>query len=187
MEIKYPEIGICGLSCQLCPNYLSTSKSRCLGCKSAQRMAVGCPFISCAIKKKEVEFCWDCPEALTCKTWKDHREFSLLHDTFKCYQTLDKDIIFEKKNGLREFLFAQTLRTDLLKKMLQDFDEGRSKSYYCIVATVFMPYEIRDALEKAWEVIEASTTLAIKEKAKLLHSILDEKAKEKGYNLKLRK
>lgn len=42
MEIEYPEIGICGLSCVLCPNYNTNTKSRCLGCKSEDRMAVGC-------------------------------------------------------------------------------------------------------------------------------------------------
>jgi hypothetical protein len=25
-------------------------------------MAVGCPFITCAVKKKGIEFCWDCEE-----------------------------------------------------------------------------------------------------------------------------
>ena len=186
MEIKYPEIGICGLSCQLCPKYQATATNPCLGCKSAQGRAIACPFVACAIKKHEVEFCWDCPEALTCKIWKEHREFSLLHDTFHCCQTLANDIIFEKKNGLQQFLFAQTLRAKLLEKMLKDFDEGKSTAYYCTVATVFLPYEIRAALEQAEAVLSASTTLTVNERAALLHSILDEKAKEKGYALTLR-
>jgi len=45
MIIKYPEIGICGLSCRLCPRYHTESKSRCGGCKSEFRMSAGCPFI----------------------------------------------------------------------------------------------------------------------------------------------
>lgn len=186
VEIKYPEIGICGLSCQLCPKYQPTTKNPCLGCKSAQGRATVCPFVACALKKHEVEFCWACPDALTCKPWKAHREFSLLHDTFRCCQTLDKDIIFEKKNGLQQFLFAQTLRAKLLEKMLQTFDEGNSTAYYCTVATVFLPYEIRAALEQAETVLSVSTTLTLEERAALLHSILDEKAKEKGYALTLR-
>ena len=67
LKIEYPEIGICGLSCQLCPNYNTETQSLCLGCKSEVRMAIGCPFITCAIKKKGVEFCWDCKESKTCK------------------------------------------------------------------------------------------------------------------------
>jgi len=30
MIIKYPEIGICGLSCRLCPRYHTESKSKIL-------------------------------------------------------------------------------------------------------------------------------------------------------------
>ena len=54
MQIAHPEIGVCGLSCRLCPTYHTAGKSRCRGCKSHTRMAVGCPFITCAIKKKGI-------------------------------------------------------------------------------------------------------------------------------------
>ena len=54
MQFKYPEIGICGLSCRLCPMHNTETESRCLGCKSSSRMAVGCPFITCAIKNKGI-------------------------------------------------------------------------------------------------------------------------------------
>jgi hypothetical protein len=187
MEIKYPEIGICGLSCKRCPNYQATSKNPCHGCKSTQIRPVECPFISCAIKNHNVEFCWDCPEVLTCKLWESHGEFSLLHDTFCCYQTPTKVMSFEKNNKLQEFLHLQTLRTNLLKELLAAFDEGASASYYCTVATVFTPYEIKEALASAREVIKTSPLLSKKAKANLLHSILDKKAKVRGYDLKPRK
>jgi hypothetical protein len=38
IQIKYPEIGICGLSCRLCSRYHTESKSRCGGCKSEFRI-----------------------------------------------------------------------------------------------------------------------------------------------------
>ena len=41
MKIKYPEIGICGLSCRLCPRFHTETQSKCNGCKSESRMA-GC-------------------------------------------------------------------------------------------------------------------------------------------------
>jgi len=34
-------------------------------------MAAGCPFITCAVKKKGIEFCWDCEENKTCEKWKN--------------------------------------------------------------------------------------------------------------------
>jgi len=184
IQIKYPEIGICGLSCRLCPRYHTESKSKCGGCKSEFRMSAGCPFITCAIKKKGIEFCWQCEENESCEKWTKHREFSKRVDSFICYQKLEDDIVFIKKNGVNEFEKIQKKREDLLKVMLQEFNEGRSKSYYCIAATVLEIEELEEILNKAKK---DSTGLEIKEKSKMLHSILDEIAKRKDYYLKLRK
>lgn len=184
MEIKYPEIGICGLSCRLCPWHYIEGKSRCGGCKSEFRMAVGCPFITCAVKKKGIEFCWDCEENKTCEKWKKHREFGKQHDTFKCYQKLEDNISFIQKSGVDQFEKLQKIREKLLKEMLQDFNEGRSKRYYCIAATVLEIDELEKVLSEAKE---ESKGLGIKEKSKVLHSLLDTVAKRKNYFLKLRK
>ncbi len=184
MEIKIPEIGICGLSCRLCPNYHMTTESRCLGCKSEGRMAVGCPFITCAVKKKGIEFCWDCKENETCEKWEKHRTAGKKSDSFKCYQKLEDDIAFIQKNGVHEFEKSQKVREQLLNRMLQEFNEGRSKSYYCIATTVLEIGELEEALEKAKN---SSEGLDLKGRSKLLHSILDEIAARKQYHLKLRK
>lgn len=184
MKIKHVELGICGLSCRICPNYHMETKSRCLGCKSEDRMAVGCPFITCAIKKKEVEFCWECKDNTSCQKWREHREISKTYDSFKCYQKLNDEITFIQKNGVAEFEDIMKIKEQLLREMLSEFTEGRSKSYYCIAATVFEIDELSEIISKARE---ASKGFKIKEKAALLHLMLDEAAAEKGYHLKLRK
>lgn len=184
LQFKYVEIGICGLSCRLCPRYHTETKSKCAGCKSENRMAVGCPFITCAVNNKGIEFCWNCEDNITCEKWKKHREFGENHDTFKCYQKLEDSISFIQKYGVNEFEQVQKARENLLKEMLQEFNEGRSKSYYCIVVTVFEIEELKKALIKART---DSIGLEIKAKSKILHSMLDEIAKRKNYCLKLRK
>jgi hypothetical protein len=184
MNINHPATGICGLSCRLCPNYQTSAASHCSGCKSEARMAVGCPFITCAIKKKGVEFCWDCDEHSTCEKWEKHREYGKIKDSFKCYQTLEHDIEFILKHGVFKFEQNQLTREQLLKQMLEYFNEGRSKSYYCIASTVMSKNEIEQALEEAKQ---KSDGMDIKAKAKLLHSILDDIAQKRGYLLKLRK
>ncbi len=147
-------------------------------------MAVSCPFITCAIKKKGIEFCWDCKESKTCEKWMKHREAGKKVDSFKCYQKLEDDVAFIHKNGVAEFEKQQKIREKLLKEMLQEYNEGRSKSYYCIAATVLEINELKEALAKARNNCEE---LEIKEKSKLLYSILDETATQKKYRLKLRK
>jgi hypothetical protein len=184
MDIKFTEVGVCGLSCRLCPTYHSKGTSRCAGCKSPDRMAVGCPFITCAVKKKGVEFCWQCNESLTCEKWKNHREIGGQSDSFKCYQKLEDDIQFIKEQGVDKFVELEKHREAYLKQMLSGFNEGRSKSYYCIAATVLSLVELHSALQQANQSLNG---LNLKEKSKILHSFLDQIADEKNYILKLRK
>jgi len=184
MPIEYPDIGICGLSCRLCPMYHTDAESRCLGCKSPTRMAVGCPFVTCAVKRKGIEFCWECIESDTCEKWRNHREAGKERDSFKCYQTLEEDISFIARHGVSAFQKIQERRESLLREMLGDFNEGRSKSYYCIAATVLEPEELLGALSRARE---ESGGLDIRSRSKVLHRILDEIASKRGCRLKLRK
>jgi len=184
MNIKYPEVGICGLSCRLCPHYHMITESRCLGCKSDDRIKVGCPFITCAIKRKGVEFCWDCSKGETCEKWKNHREAGRKIDSFKCYQKLEDDIAFINKRGVVEFEKLQKIREQLLREMLVEFNEGRSKSYYCIAATVMEIEELELALAEAKQ---KSIGLDIKGRFRILHDILNDIARKKKYCLKLRR
>ncbi|BBL69392.1 DUF3795 domain-containing protein [Methanoculleus chikugoensis] len=184
MHIAYPDIGICGLSCRLCPMYNTEAESRCSGCKSSTRMAVGCPFITCAVKRKGIEFCWECEESGTCEKWKNHREAGKERDSFKCYQTLEEDISYISRHGVSEFQKIQERREVLLREMLNDFNEGRSKSYYCIAATVLELDELEEALSRARE---ESGGLDVRARSKTLHRILDEIASRRGYHLRLRK
>jgi NTP pyrophosphatase (non-canonical NTP hydrolase) len=147
-------------------------------------MGAGCPFITCALKKKRIEFCWNCEEHETCEKWMKHRESAKKADSFKCYQKLEDDIACIQKNGINEFEKTQKIKERLLNEMLRDFNDRRSKSCYCIAVTVMETGEIVEALTKSHK---NSDGLAIKEKSKVLHSLLDEIARQKNYYLKLRK
>ena len=153
-------------------------------CKTESRMGAGCPFITCALKKKGIEFCGDCEEKKTCEKWVKHRKAAKKADSFKCYQKLEEDIAFIQKNGVDEFEEIQKKREYLLKEMLREFNEGRSKSYYCIAVTVMEVGESEEALNQA---DKDSKGLGFKGKSKVLHSILDEIAEQRNYFLKLRK
>jgi hypothetical protein len=183
MDAHWIEVGVCGLSCRLCPLYHSKSESRCSGCKSVSRIAVGCTFIRCAMKKG-IEFCWDCEESSACEKWGKHKAASRSADSFVCYQKLEENIRFVKENGVQEFEKEQIARENLLKEMLNEFNEGRSKTLYCIAATVFEVEELKDALSEAK--IQAKD-LDIKRQAQILHRTLDKTAERKKYILKLRK
>ena len=184
MKIDYPKIGICGLSCRLCPHYNMKTESRCPGCKSDSRIKVGCPFITCAIKRKGIEFCWDCADSSFCERWKNHRNAGKKIDSFKCYQKLEDDIALIHEIGIIAFEKVQKKREQLLKDMLAEFNEGSSKSYYCIAATVLEIEELEMVLAQAKQ---KSIGLDVKGKSRYLHFILDDIARQKNYFLKLRK
>lgn len=184
MKIEYPEIGVCGLSCRLCPNYHIESKNRCEGCKSEARMKVGCPFITCAVKKKGIEFCWQCAEQDACQRWSQRREWGKNHDSFVCYQKLEDNIAFITSKGISAFVKEQKAKEQLLATMLDKFNEGRSKSFYCIVATVMEIQELKQSIAQARNKSKGMDT---KDKSRSLHSIINGIAERRKYNLKLRK
>ncbi len=184
MRIKYPAVGICGLGCRVCPSYHAQSASRCAGCKSPNRMAVGCPFITCAVKRKGIEFCWECGENETCAKWRKHREAGQKYDSFVCYQKLEDNIEFIRRNGVKAFEKAQQTREKLLRAMLQGYNDGRSKTYYSIASTVMEIDELQSALSAARE---RSEGLGIRDKARIIHAILDDIAERKHYFLQLRR
>jgi hypothetical protein len=181
--VKYPRIGICGLACVLCPTQHTDKEGWCGGCKSEKRMAVGCPFITCALKRKGLEFCWDCGESAECPKWKKHIESSRRGDSFVCYQRLEDNISMARKSGVATLASHLLTKEKLLKTMLAEFNEGRSKSYYCIAATVMETGELASAVKEARK---RSKGLCLKEKAKLMHEVLDGIAAKRKYVLKLR-
>lgn len=147
-------------------------------------MVVGCPFITCAVKRKGIEFCWDCAENEGCDEWHKHRRFGRRHDTFVSYQTLDDNISFIRSNGVEALDEVQRRTEKLLKEALSDFNEGRSKTYYCLAAALLKVDEFEQAVSQARK---DSATMDLKGKSLLLHSLLDETARRERHQLKLRK
>ena len=184
MKISYVEIGVCGLSCRLCPAYYRETKSKCEGCKSEYRMGAACPFHNCGVKKKGIEFCGFCYENPACARWGKFREMGKQHDSIVCYQKLEDNIAFIQKNGVEEFEKQQKTREKLVRSMLSEFNDGRSKTFYCIAATILEVGELENVLEEARE---KSMGFDLKAKSEIMHSLLNKIAENRNYLLKLRK
>jgi hypothetical protein len=184
MQVEYPEVGVCGLSCRLCPNYHTSAESKCDGCKTPSRMVVGCPFITCAVKRKAVSFCWDCAESDACDRWREHREYGKAYDTFVCYRRLEDNIASIRRGGVAAFDETQREKARILGRILKGFNEGRSRRYYCVAATLLSATELKAALRQAES---ESAGMDAKGCSKVMHAILDEAAIGNGYTLKLRK
>jgi hypothetical protein len=141
-------------------------------------------FISCALKREGVEFCWDCRKNETCERWRNHRAAGKKQDSFKSYQKLEADIGLIKDEGIEAFNQLQKARESRLLKFLTEFNDGRSRSYYCIAVTVMTLDELDGALEEG---VRRSNSREIMDRSKMMHTLLDSIACARGYQLKLRK
>jgi hypothetical protein len=140
-------------------------------------MGAHCPTAKCAVDKKGIEFCWECPQNGGCSRWQKHAEYGRTHDSFVSYQKLENNVAFITKNGISAFEKEQQTREQLLRELLAEFNEGRSKSLYCIAANVLEIPELESLLGEARQ---NSKGMTIREKAVLVHSLLDKIAAEKG-------
>lgn len=184
MEDRYPLIGTCGLSCRLCPRHHTEGTSRCPGCRSPERRAAGCPFLTCAVKKRQLAFCWDCPDSGDCGRWQAHRDAGTRQDSFISYQSLEEDIAWVRDHGIGAFDARQAGRAELLAEMLEGFNDGRSKQLYCTAASVLAPETLRQALEEARRETDGGDR---REAARILRGKLEAAARRDGRVLSLRK
>ena len=147
-------------------------------------MGAVCPFHTCAFKKKRIDFCGVCDENNACAKWRKFREAGKQHDSLLSYQRLEDNIAFIQKNGMEEFEKQQETREGLLRAILTEFNEGRSKTFYCIAATVLEIDELENVLENARA---KSKGLDIRAKSEVMHLFLNGIAENGNYLLKLRK
>lgn len=91
-----------------------------------------------------------------------------------------------KEHGIEWFVQQQRRRIRLLERMIGDFDDGRSKSYYCKSAALLDPAALESSLAAAARRIKADHVEPndVKAKAKILRAILDELASEEGMTMK---
>lgn len=184
-EKKYPTIAVCGLDCGLCPRYYTEGTSKCPGCSGPDffNKHPSCSFITCCVKKKGLEVCAQCPQ-FPCVKFKD----TGMYDSFLTYKKAIPNLNFIKESGIEKFIEQQEKRIRLLETMLKRFDDRRSKSFYCIAATLLPLETLEKSLDNANQKIKADTKPDdVKTKAKILKNILNQYAQKEKIELKLKK
>ena len=185
----YPTLGCCGLDCGLCPRYYSSGPSRCPGCAGLDffNKHPSCGYITCCVKKRGLEVCARCDE-FPCSKFASWLDKLTIEDSFLTHQKIKPNLYFIRERGLDKFLKQQKKRIKLLEKMLKDFDDGRSKSFYCIATTLLPVVELENLLCEAERKVKLEKVKAddIKTKAKILRGFLEGFAAKGGVELKLR-
>jgi len=178
---RYPTIGVCGLDCGLCPRYYTVGPSRCPGCAGPDfsKKHPSCSFITCCVKKKGLEVCAECPD-FPCPKFKTEEEYRHMKES-SSYPTCRKimpNLNSIREHGIEKFMKEQKRRIRLLERMIKDFDDGRSRSYYCSSAAWLDPAGLQSSLTAAARRTKADRVKAgdVKAKAKIHRGILDDLA-----------
>jgi hypothetical protein len=178
---KYPTIGVCGLDCGLCPRYYTAGPSRCPGCAGPDffNKHPSCSFITCCVKKRNLEACGECPD-FPCSKFKSEEEYRQMKasSSYPPPKKIMPNLNAIKEHGIKRFAEQQRKRIKLLQRMIDHFDDGRSKSYYCRSAALLDPACLENALDAAARRIKADRVQPddAKSKAKILRAILDDLA-----------
>ncbi|MGE5374710.1 MAG: DUF3795 domain-containing protein [Bacteroidota bacterium] len=175
---RHPTIACCGIDCGLCPRYYTEGKSRCPGCMGEDFLEKhpSCSIVTCCVKKNGFETCAECHQ-LPCERiveWDGA-------DSFVSHKKSLENLRQIKAVGMEEFIRQQNQRMMLLNKLIQEYDEGKSKSFFCLAAALM---EIEDLNEVVSQMKAIQDTLRDKKRlAKQAKSILERQAQLKGVKL----
>ena len=160
---RYNTIGCCGIDCGLCPRFHAKGDSVCPGCggKNFKEKHPSCRFVTCCVIKNGFEICSDCKDYF-CKKFDSEREGK---DSFVTHRKAFANLDYIKSNGIDSFMNQQHLRMKILKDFLENYDDGRSKSFFCI-SCALLPL---DKLQEIHSFIDSHCeSLILKEKNKIL-------------------
>ncbi len=183
---EYPTIACCGLDCGLCPMYYTKGPSRCPGCcgPDFHNSHPSCSIITCCVKKHKFETCAECTEFPCSKIDKWDK-----YDSFISHRVSLKNLRLIKEMGIEEFFIQQQKGIELLEYMLENFNEGRSKSFYCIATALLTIDDLEKALNESSKRIndEKIDLKDLKTKSKILKENLSKIAEDKSIEIKLKR
>jgi len=183
---KFPSIACCGIDCGLCPTYYTNGPSKCPGCGGPNFSSKhpSCSILTCAVKRNGFETCADCKQypCERLKPW-DKTDSFVTHKV--CLQNLNEI----KQNGLEKFIGQQNIRMKTLEILLNSFNDGRSKSFFCIAAALLPIDDLNESIKDTEKKIEEENINPDdnRSKSRIIKEMLNQYAKNKNIELKLRK
>jgi hypothetical protein len=177
---KYNTIGCCGIDCGLCPRFYTKGDSACPGCggKLFKEKHPSCGCLTCCVVKNGLEVCSECKD-YPCRRY-DSEQIS--RDSFVTHARIFANHDFIKKNGIARFIAQQKIRMNILKTLLAEYDEGRSKRFYCVSCALLPLNKLQEIQESAYNL---SDSLDVKEKNKRIKDKLQSMAEKMKITLKL--
>lgn len=170
-------LSLCGLNCGLCPMHLN---QYCPGCGGGEGNQP-CRTARCSMEHGKVEYCSQC-EAYPCAKYETADEF----DSFITHRNQIKDLQKVQDIGEQAYILEQQQKQEILHKLLENYNDGRKKTLYCLAVNLLEKEELQEAMQEIASMPNGQEA-AQKEKAAYAAKILKDKARKRGIELKLRK
>lgn len=136
--------------------------------------------MSCCAVKNGFEVCSVCNN-FPCSYFDVERQS---YDSFVTHKKVFENLDYIKTNGMDSFINQQKIRISILKDFLSYYDDGRSKSFFCI-SCALLPL---DKLQEAHNFItNLGSATERKEKNKQLKEFLQQVAENLNIELRLNK
>lgn len=168
---------LCGLNCSLCTMHLD---GYCPGCGGGEGNQ-SCKIAKCSLQHGKIEYCYQCG-SFPCERYKAVEEY----DSFITHQNRLKDFEKMKAVGVEAYQKEQMEKTEILKDLLDHYNDGRKKTFFCLAVNLLELDDLHTAMEKMKEV-EQEENFSLKDKAAYLAELLKEAAGQKNIILKLRR
>lgn len=180
---KHSTIGCCGIDCGLCPRFHTQGISACPGCGGIdfKEKHPSCGFLSCCAINRGHEACSECEE-YPCKRFDPEK---IVYDSFVTHKRIFANLDLIKSKGIDEFILMQELRMNILSDFISRFDDGRSKSYFCLSCALLPLGELQELHRFIHN--RQITGLTLKEQNRILRDNLQNLADRNCIELKLNK
>ena len=157
---EHPLFSLCGLNCGLCTMHLG---GHCPGCGGGEGNQ-SCAIARCSQQHGGVAYCWQCGE-------------------FPCRR---RDIERARRIGEAAYLAELDEKIRILQFLLDGFNDGRKKSFYCAAMCFLDLEEIRTVMAEltAREDVDG---MERKERAAVAADLFRRMAAQRGVELKLRR
>lgn len=174
-ERKNQLFSLCGLNCGLCPMFLG---EHCGGCGNGNQ---SCKIARCSLEHGGLEYCFQCG-GYPCDQYSHIEAF----DSFITHQRQKLDMEKARKIGMDAYNAEQREKGAILRQLLSNYNDGRRKTFFCVAINLLDLQDIKDVMEQTARTADIDKQ-GLKEKSAFVAGLFQEKAREKGLELKLRR
>lgn len=174
---SYHLFSLYGLNCGLCSMQIGNYCPGCGGGAGNQPCAIA----RCSQQHGGIEYCYLCEE-YPCEKYEGIDKF----DSFITHRNQLKDFEKVKKIGIDLYKSELAEKIEILKYLLENFNDGRRKSLYYLAVNLLELQDVKSVVEQIKTETE-SDNLTLKEKAAIAANIFQTMASKRNIVLKLNK